>query len=137
MLDREKVIQGLECCRNGFCFTCPYNDGIDESTACKQLQVDDALTLLEAQEPRVMTLEEVLLADKPFFIEKPSNEDGDKEWCGWGIVDTEDREAGTIMFAVIGKSQRLLCDVETMGEYFRCWTARLTEEQRKAVKWND
>lgn len=85
--------------------------------------------------PRVMTLEEVLTADKPFFIEKPSNEDGDKEWCGWGVVDTEDREAGTIMFAVIGKSQRLLCDVETMGEYFRCWTSRPTDEQRKAETW--
>lgn len=101
------------------------------------LRVLDEQPTIRSDEPRVMTLEEVLTANKPFFIEKPSNEDGDKEWRGWGVVDTEDREAGTIMFAVIGKSQRLLCDVETMGEYFRCWTARPTDEQRKAVKWDE
>lgn len=48
----EKAIQGLECCRNGFCFACPYNDGVDENTECKQKWVDDALALLKAQEPQ-------------------------------------------------------------------------------------
>lgn len=54
MPDREKVIKGLECCRRGFCFACPYNDGIVESTECKQRWADDALALLKAQEPRVV-----------------------------------------------------------------------------------
>ena len=51
MADREKVIKGLECCRRGFCFACPYNDGIDESNGCKQTWANDALELLKAQEP--------------------------------------------------------------------------------------
>lgn len=50
MTDREKVIKGLECCRRGFCFSCPYNDGVDENTECKQRWADDALSLLKAQE---------------------------------------------------------------------------------------
>ena len=58
MADREKIIKGLECCRRGFCLACPYNDGIDKSTDCKQRWADDALVLLKAQDPRVMTLEE-------------------------------------------------------------------------------
>lgn len=123
MTDREKAIRILE--GNYKSFVLRHNGEL--------LTVNELIALLKAQKPRVMTLEEVLTADKPFFIEKPSNEDGDKEWSGWGVVDTEDREAGTIMFAVIGKSQRLLCDVETMGEYFRCWTARPTAERRKAT----
>jgi len=51
MADREKVIKGLECCRRGFCFSCPYNDGVDENVECKQRWADDALSLLKAQEP--------------------------------------------------------------------------------------
>ena len=51
MVDLENVIRGLECCRRGFCFSCPYNDGIDENVECKQKWADDALSLLKAQEP--------------------------------------------------------------------------------------
>lgn len=51
MPDREKVIKGLECCRNGFCFACPYNDGVDGNVDCKQKWADDALELLKAQTP--------------------------------------------------------------------------------------
>lgn len=126
MTDREKAIRILE--GNYKSFVLRHNGEL--------LTVNELIALLKAQKPRVMTLEEVLTTDKPFFIEKPSNEDGDKEWRGWGVVDTEDREGGTIMFAVIGKSQRLLCDIETMGVYFRCWTARPDEKVRAETPWN-
>lgn len=49
---REKVIKGLECCRRGFCFSCPYNDGVDENVECKQRWADDAISLLKAQEQK-------------------------------------------------------------------------------------
>lgn len=55
MHDREKVIEGLKKCaaiHQGFvCESCEY-PGDD-------CAVDDAIALLKAQEPRVMTLEEV------------------------------------------------------------------------------
>ena len=56
MADREKVIKGLTCCRNGFCFACPYNDGVDGNVDCKQKWADDALELLKAQEAVVPVL---------------------------------------------------------------------------------
>ena len=49
--DLSMAIKGLECCRRGFCFACPYNDGIEENTDCKQRWADDGLFLLKAQEP--------------------------------------------------------------------------------------
>jgi len=53
---REKVIKGIECCRRGFCFSCPYNDGVDENTECKQKWADDVLSLLKAQEEEIKQL---------------------------------------------------------------------------------
>ena len=60
-----KGIRGLECCSTyddysrKSCKECPYNEP-DGKRSCKlhQMRVD-ALSILKAQEPRVMTLEEV------------------------------------------------------------------------------
>ena len=54
MIDREKVIKGLECCNHEIpkCEKCPYNDGEDTCPTLRTL-FDDALALLKAQEPRV------------------------------------------------------------------------------------
>lgn len=49
MTDVEKVIKGIECCRRGFCFACPYNDGVDDNVDCKQILADDTLELLKRQ----------------------------------------------------------------------------------------
>ena len=78
MPDREKVIKGLECCTafdgKGFplCEECPYED---EGT-CPELDVlhKDALELLKAQEPRVMTLEEVIGHYKKYRIKSKVKE---------------------------------------------------------------
>lgn len=52
MVDREKVIKGLECCVRGFgiCNECPYDEGRGNVGCGKNLYAD-ALTLLKAQEP--------------------------------------------------------------------------------------
>ena len=52
MADLEKVLKGLKCCRNGFCFACPYNDVVDDNVDCKQKWADDALALLKAYKRR-------------------------------------------------------------------------------------
>lgn len=50
MINREKVIKGLECCAelSGKCSECPYNKGIGVSY-CTTMLSKDALTLLKAQ----------------------------------------------------------------------------------------
>jgi hypothetical protein len=51
MIDRDKVIKGLQCCRNGSCLACPYNGEIDDNGHCEEGWVDDALALLKEREP--------------------------------------------------------------------------------------
>ena len=62
MPDREKVIKGLECCNTrseeAGCEYCPYFSGLLSVRCVFELQ-RDALELLKAQEPRVMSLDEV------------------------------------------------------------------------------
>jgi hypothetical protein len=98
----------------------------------------DAINLLKGQEPRVMTLEEV---------KQHNNQDG----CVWFEQPTYNANAS---FAI----QDDECDECTeiispyiLGEHinhgywsnsnynrtWRCWTSRPTDEQRKAVKWNE
>lgn len=56
MTDREKVIKGLECC-NGYCDDetgCPYFDELEPFDCQEQLRAD-AITLLKAREPKLVT----------------------------------------------------------------------------------
>lgn len=64
MPDREKVIEGLECCKwsdagryDGYepmyenCEKCPYNNEQDSKSECNDKLRQDALSLLKEQEP--------------------------------------------------------------------------------------
>ncbi len=49
--DVEKVIQGIECCRFGFCNFCPYrNVGEKSAVECRKQNVLDALEVLQSIE---------------------------------------------------------------------------------------
>ena len=114
----EKVIKGLECC--GYsrfmdkCQECPY-DGKD----CFKRLKTDAIALLKAQEPRVMTPQDFdgnpmkdQYGNLPCWLESreplvASN------WCRWNEDDF----------------------IRPMMRNFRPWTSRPTDEQRKATKW--
>ena len=58
MIDREKVIKGLECCLSlsdrcpDECLECPYGSDKDCEVTCMQKMGKDALALLKEQEPR-------------------------------------------------------------------------------------
>ena len=131
---REKVIQGLECCSKDkdHCNECPYYSEED----CWQLE-RDALELLKEQElsPRVLTLEELQKA--------PS---GSLLWTEW--KSTAESPMYPVEFLSIyshtfpdGVTEKVIefsqgMDYEYMyGKQFRLWTAKPTDEQRKAVKW--
>ena len=132
MADREKAIKGLECCRNGFCFACPYNDGIDESTDCKQRWADDALALLKAQEPRVMTLEE--LDDLRGRGQAVYYQDRD------ATVKSQDAffvavKCGVAWFK--GETYMFCKTTDGYDKVWRCWTSRPTDAQREATPWSN
>ena len=138
MVDREKVIKGLECCGYATfmdkCQECPY-DGKD----CFKRLKADALALLKAQEPRVMTLEEVLALkfDDVVYVE---------------VVPTH-AVLSAIVLDVIPKLPKIgigvvqfryaptwnginNADLSYYDKTWRCWTSRPTDAQREATPWS-
>lgn len=133
---REKVIKGLECCilhdpdDKPRCESCPY-DG-----ACLNRLKHDALQLLKAQEPRVMTLDEVVTAKLGTVVWL---EDFDKPDVISGLLKRVFIYTKVIDFLIVKEevNNEVTADLEVYGSEWRCWTAKPTEEQRKAAKWDE
>lgn len=161
MTDRDKVIKGLECCRRlpdsmGDCnrLGCPYEA---KFTSCIESLCTDALELLKddetqlqyrdeviyeeeketarlrkllkEQKTRVMTLEEVKAFDWDYCYLEEERLPG-KEYrsvCG-------DYALTCITWPCVA-SMRIQHGDNNYGKKWRCWTARPTDEQRKAVMW--
>ena len=126
MPDREKVIKGLKAHGYTGCKYCPYwGTGHCGKSECRQL-ARDALMLLEAQQPRVMTLEEVLGGDECWLESR-------NDICGYGdAVLIRDGE-----FVDFYRPRNInTFDFYGYGSSWRCWTSRPTDEQRKAKKWD-
>jgi len=122
MPDRENVIEGLErILHSGKMYDAHLV--IDTCEA--------AIILPKAQEPRVMTLEEVkeLHPDDDVYIERISS-----------ITGVHYIYAMTV-WRVVSKSIKFCPDNATLwfseyGETWRCWTSRPTDEQREATPWS-
>ena len=115
----KKVIKGLECISGGakqLCRDCEYSK---REEWCIEECAKDALALLKAQEPRVMTLEEYnAWTDIPFTERDP-------------VFREERTERGTVTCWV----NTTVCSLREYGQNNRCWTSRPTEEQRRAEPW--
>lgn len=127
MTEREKVIRGFECCLRNDHKKCPYYSADILDTTCYTRLHTDALALLKEQEPRVMTLEEVRDSDDWMWIEYLS---GYVEWQKQSDTFGYDEDG------VMWNDATFYCN-DSYGIEWRCWTSRPTEEQRKAVKWDD
>ena len=113
MPDREKVLKGLEICTSPVCRTdCPYDN---ERNGCSLMLMQDALELLKAQEPRVLTMEEARTYE---------------------VVWPEDKGEGELHPLIV---QNNMNDSKyyKYGIHWRVWSAKPTNEQRKAAKWDD
>ena len=120
----EKVIKGFTGCLKGECpKDCPY---IKED--CPQAVARDALELLKEREARVLTLEEVTGGDECWFEFRPAPV-GRYADC----YMNNNPEYTSAYFT--GKSTSSLFSNKDYGKDWRCWSARPTDEQRKAVKW--
>lgn len=140
MADREKVIKGLECCMDilhagpGWaqgCIQCPYAAVVDVGRyPCMRLLANDALELIKAQEPRMLTLEEVKAFDWDYCYLEEERLPG-KEYmsvCG-------DYALTCITWPCV-TSMRIQHGDESYGKKWRCWSAKPAEEQRRAAKWD-
>ena len=134
MTNLEKVIKGLECCREtGWtsCHGCPYYCG-DACTCILKLK-SDALTILKAQEPRLMTLDEVRNAcHSPMWFESHGTFRGQKGfWClHLGVSPSLHIK----LMPAIGEQSTVL-SLTAYGIVWRCWTSRPDEERRQNTPW--
>lgn len=143
---REKTIKGLATCGGDDpdCQNCPYYGEHGNGFGCETIMQRDALSLLKAQQPRVMTLEEVFEKSKHIddcfvFVEYYSDdlERDDKPDLEPCFIHNEKSyfEKDYHIVSVFRGGARMCFLQSYYGETWRCWTSRPTDEQRKAAKW--
>ena len=137
MVDKEKVIKGLECCafskRGDKCEQCPYFSGCETEYGAFVELAHDALALLKAQEPRLLTLDEIH-DSMVVYLE-----------AGTEFLKRMDDD-GVVL--AIGGSERIgakcfitVWDVGIAAmndEYnvtWRAWSQRPTREQKEGTPW--
>ena len=137
MIDEKEVLKALVCRANDLvvdCTGCPYRDRECEFICDFQRICRDTLALLNTQEPRVMTMEELLDVGQVWESSAPPYLWLDKNrsiynttsfWCAWRDI-----------YEMIHGRHDKYTD-ENYGSEWRCWTSRPTDEQRKAVPWNE
>jgi hypothetical protein len=108
-------------------------EGIDRGISCALMAINDAPTI-QPDAPRVMTLKEVLRSSQKIGVP-----------C-W--VEDHIEGIGVVLFPAVVTSDDIYIQY-TGNDYYegaiyhwaynkrlRCWTAKPTDEQRKAVKWD-
>lgn len=106
--------------------------------------IEDVLTLLKAQDPRVLPWEEVDKSGNSYvWAEIRSFYTDEKALIYCTIVNSEFfenlyrlREDSGIEWVRVEEDYNR-DDSQGSHSGWRCWTARPTEEQRKAVPWNE
>ena len=132
MAEREKVIERLG--RVSYYFKSLLAVGWQGDADIYREHMDSvnmALAMLKEQEARVMTLDEVKTFDWDYCYLEEERLPG-KEYrsvCG-------DYALTCITWPCIA-SMRIQHGDDNYGKKWRCWSAKPTDEQRQAVKWDD
>ena len=134
MINREEIIKGLECCFTDMdrsdsmpCRSCPYGK-LPKKQNCQKVMFADILALLKEQEPRVMTSSE-LQPDELVWIEVLQSDEI------WPALLRKTDWFGYPTWAMRGYAIGGYYRHDKYGRDWRCWTAKPTEDQRLAVKW--
>lgn len=145
MADIEKVIKGLECCKNRYdCKQCPYATEYDPNLDCVDKTRADAIELLKEQQPRVLSYDEMkTMIGKPVYVEEPKR-NADPQ-CYWGIVvegEEPPKEGGYNYPGGVDFNVEVGLNVYDGDLYmvdigcgWRAWTAEPTDEQRMNTPW--
>ena len=137
MTDREKVVHGLQMCikarcGEADCFDCSYCD--DKEGGCQTHLFQDAIALLKAQRPRLMSLQEVLVSSGAIWLEFEAEEGGYHRY-GYAFVSCANEH---MVEFIVRDGYRPLIQFPRADylKYWRCWTTQPTQEQREGEKWH-
>lgn len=131
MADRENVIYGLEQFVADFKPYC--------GNKADWQRVYDAIAILKAQEPRVLTWREVIgaaLECKPVFIEVKDGEDkepGDDRWAM--VTQYKDSITNGMIRAMSSYITSEVLFKDWYGKTWRCWTSRPDNKRRTETPW--
>lgn len=136
MIDRKKVIKGLDHCPRipfGLCFSecqnydCKYYDdfGIEKLH-------HDAIALLKEQETRVISLDEAVDGNHCYYLEFRYHLD-----CGWVKCDFDRMYLDGEVAMLFSREKTFYQQAEHYGILWRLWNKRPTYDQRKEMKWGD
>lgn len=131
MIDKRQVMYDIERCIShvpGACMKCSHYTGT-VGFVCMENLMSDALTMLKEQKARVMTLEEVKAFGWDYCYLEEERLPGKEYRRIFG-----DYALTCITWPSIA-SMRIQYGDENYGRKWRCWSAKPTDEQRKAVKW--
>ena len=123
MADREKLKARFEELKDSMEVGLFGTVGMDE--------VEAVLELIRETEPRVLSLEEI----RSGAVEVAWIEDADKAEVIPGIWFRLSNEGGDESVDIHIRDGFVGARLEVYGKLWRCWTARPTEEQRKAAAW--
>ena len=136
MADREKVIDEIiEHIENALSVDSDYVDGIRTDL------LQTAIALLKARQPRVLTVEEVRdkqIKATPVWKETKSRNKG--LYVGWVLayeVQTGQGITGDCLGMAEPSGRMVWYKLGDYSKTWRCWSAKPTDEQRKAVKWDE
>ena len=142
---REKVIKGLECrldvngCKYKNCLNCDYRHDIDHLQWACQVDgiIEDALELLKAQEPRVMTLEDLMRSQEdevPVWFESRGTWHGRKGF--WIFVYDINIEKNVMQYNAAHMCSNGYLGMREYNRVWRCLTSRPSDTQRSETPWN-
>lgn len=133
MAELEKLIERLKeiaeyfrGCRNNASFASKAENHFWEL----QNAASEAVSLLKAQEPRVMTLEEVEVLPYGYVLIETDKKDS-LHWVD-ALLFCKNTNFSFDFITLEGRARLLGTDYNME---WRCWTSRPTDEQREAVKW--
>ena len=146
MADLEKVMKGLRCLSNPYaqdmngrdCKRCQY-----DSASCFLDITADALALLKEQEARVLTTGELFhMEHQGVYIERRNSQLYATEPAIVLRTLVCEPSFGGAKYILMRENKlnepRWACDYnKDRSNGWRCWTSKPTEEQRKAVKWDE
>ena len=136
LTDREKVVEKLQAIdayfRESF-------NAMDGTLACEQFRewsnaAEDAIALLKAQEPRVMTLEEVENAIDTVAWEEEEDIVGNDR-AHYVLIESYSRKAKKIWINFVGTIFAVDGDYDSYGKTWRLWTSKPDKATREATPW--